>query len=120
MNANIHSHPIAESRNRVIPVAIRSLVRGSETELLEEIMPLVRRQSVWLDLSRVERIDGAGLAALIALYRAASEAGRCFGVTNPTPHAKEILCLVGLDKFLLNEVSEEGLCPEPETAQNAA
>jgi len=101
-------------------VNIRSLVRGAETELLEEIMPLLRRQSVWLDLSRVERIDGAGLAALIALYRAASEAGRCFGVTNPTPHAKEILCLVGLDKFLLNEDSEEGVCPEPETAQNAA
>jgi len=120
MNANIYSHFIAESHNAVIPVGIRSLVRGPETELLEEIMPLVRRQSVWLDLSRVERIDAAGLASLIALYRAASEAGRCFGVTNPTPHVKEILCLVGLDKFLLNEDSEEGGFPRPETAQNAA
>ena len=120
MSANVRSHPITKSLNPVVSVSILSLVRGTETELLEEIMPLVQRQSLWLDLSRVERIDAAGLAALIALYRAAREAGRCFGVTNPTPHAKEILCLVGLDKFLLNEDSEEGVCPEPETAQNAA
>ena len=120
MNVNITSRPSAESPNSVVSVGIRRLVRGTETGLLEEIMLLVQRQSVWLDLSCVERIDAAGLAALIALYRAAGESGRCFGVTNPTPHVREILCLVGLDKFLMNENSEEAGCPESEVARNAA
>ena len=120
MKSNIHSHPIAQRPNPVTRVDIRNLVRGAETELLEEIMPLVRRQSVRLDLSRVERIDAAGLAALIALYRAASEGGRCFGVTNPTPHVREVLSLVGLDKVLMNEDSAGVECAEVDVAQSAA
>ena len=120
MSTNVRSHPITKSLNPVVSVSILSLVRGTETELLEEIMPLVQRQSLWLDLSRVERIDAAGLAALIALYRAAREAGRCFGVTNPTPHVREILSLLALDKFLMNEGSAEVGCPEPEIARSAA
>lgn len=120
MNAIVHSHPTVENPNPVIPVGIRSIVWGAETEMLEEILPMVRHQSLRLDLSRVERIDAAGLAALIALYRAACEAGHYFGVTNPTPHVREILSLVGLEKFLMNEDSKEVGCPEPETAQTAA
>lgn len=119
MNAIIDSHSIVESPNSIVPEGIRSLVRGAETELLEQMMPVVRRQSVRLDLSRVERIDAAGIAALISLYRAACEAGRCFGVTNPTPHVREVLRLVGVDRFLMNESSGEG-CPEPEMEQSAA
>ena len=75
---------------------------------------------MWLDLGRVERIDAAGIAALITLYRAACEAGQCFGVTNPTPHVREILELVGLDRFLLFDNGDEGGCREPELAQSAA
>lgn len=120
MNAIINSRPIAESPNPVMSEGLHSLVRGTEAEFLEQMMPLVRRQSVCLDLGRVERIDAAGIAALIELYRAAREAGRCFGVTNPMPHVKEILGLVGLDRFLMNESSGEDGCPEPEMAQNAA
>ena len=120
MNGIINSRPIAESPNFVVPEGLDSLVRGTEAELLNQIMPLVQSQSVWLDLACVERIDAAGIAALIALYRAAREAGRCFGVTNPTPHVSEILSLVGLDRFLMNESSGEDGCPESEMAQNAA
>jgi anti-anti-sigma factor len=120
MNVNIHSHPIGQRPNPVVPVGIRSLMRGAETKLLEEIMPLVRHQSVWLDLSCVDRIDAAGLAALIALYRAACEGGHRFGVKNPAPHVREILSLVGLDRFLMNEDSAEVECLEMEVAQTAA
>lgn len=120
MNVILNSRPIAESADLIVPESLDSLVRGTDAELLDQMMPLVRRQSVWLDLSRVERIDAAGIAALIALYRAAREAGRCFGVTNPTPHVSEILSLVGLDRFLMNESSGEDGCPESEMAQNAA
>lgn len=119
MNAMIHSHSIVESPDPVVPEGLSSLVRGAEADLLEQMMPVVRRQSVRLDLSRVERIDAAGIAALISLYRAACEAGRCFGVTNPTLHVREILRLVELDRFLMNESSGEG-SPEPEMEQSAA
>jgi anti-anti-sigma regulatory factor len=120
MNGIISSHPNPQTPNCVVPEGIGSLVRGADVQLLEQIMPLVCRQSVWLDLGSVERIDAAGIAALITLYRTACEAGRCFGVTNPTPHVREILALVGLDRFLLSDKDEEDGCREPELAQSAA
>lgn len=120
MNRTPHFDSYPENPNIVAPDGINSLVRGAEAQLLEQMLPMVRRQSVWLDLGRVERIDAAGIAALITIYRAACDAGRCFGVSNPTPHVKEILRLVGLDKFLMNENSSENGCPEPEMARSAA
>ncbi|HEV2325682.1 MAG TPA: STAS domain-containing protein [Terracidiphilus sp.] len=120
MDGTIHSYSFPESPNRVVPEGVTSLVRGAESHLLEQIMPIVRHRSVWLDLGCVERIDAAGIAALITLYRAARDAGRCFGVTNPNPHVREILRLVGLDRFLMNESSAEAGCPEPDMAQSAA
>ena len=55
---------------------IAELVRGSEEDLLAWLAPLVLQQSVTLDLGTVERIDAAGIAALISLYSAASQAGQ--------------------------------------------
>jgi anti-anti-sigma factor len=81
------------------------LVRGSEQGLLAWLSPLVRLQSVTLDLRSVERIDAAGIAALISLYSAASQAGHSFTVANPAHHVAEILTLVGLDRILLPERS---------------
>jgi anti-anti-sigma factor len=81
------------------------LVRGTEQDLLTWLSPLVRQQSVTLDLRTVERIDAAGIAALISLYSAASQAGHSFMVANPSPHVAEILALVGLDRILLPEHS---------------
>jgi len=77
------------------------LVRGSEEALLIRLTPLVRHQSVRLDLSAVKRIDAAGIAALIALHAYAHEAGYSFSVVNPTPHVAEILSLVGLERILV-------------------
>ena len=119
MDAILNSHPVSESPSPVIPDG-NSLVRGAEARLLQQVMPLVRQQSVRLDLGRVERIDAAGIAALITIYRAACAAGRRFGVTNPTPHVREILILVGLDRFLMAENQAQDCCPEPELAQSAA
>jgi len=93
---------------------LTELVRGHDRRLLERMTPLVRRQSLTLDLHSVERIDAAGIAALILLYRSASEAGHCFSVSNPSPHVAEILAIVGLDRILVshNAVhnSHSGLC----------
>ena len=50
---------------------LTELVRGSEAGLIDEMTPMVQCGSVRLDLNRVERIDAAGIAALISLYRTA-------------------------------------------------
>jgi anti-anti-sigma factor len=89
--------------NRLTQVAgLAELVRGNEQILLAQLSPLVRRQDMTLDLCAVERIDAAGIAALIALYAAAREAGYRFTVANPSPHVAEILTLVGLERILVS------------------
>src|SRR5277367_3748308 len=65
---------------------VHQLVRGREPEILEELQPLVESRSVRLDLSSIERIDAAGLAALVSLYCAARKAGYDFAVVNPSRH----------------------------------
>lgn len=95
---------------------LTELVRGNEQCLLSRLTPMVRRQSVTLDLGQVERIDAAGIAALISLHANAYEAGQCFNVVNPTAHVAEILRLVGLDRILLSHTamkrSHSGSCIE--------
>jgi anti-anti-sigma factor len=88
---------------------VRQLVRGRELEILEELQPLVESRSVRLDLSAVERIDAAGLAALVSLYCASRKAGHDFAVVNPSRHVARIMAIVGLDGILVTKVSEETL-----------
>ena len=88
---------------------VHEFVRGREQELLEELRPLVRTQSVRLDLSSIERIDAAGLAALILLYCDACKAGHEFSVVHPSRRVARILALVGLDRILVAKGSEESL-----------
>lgn len=85
------------------------LVRGNEQRLLERLLPLVRHQSIALNLECVTRIDAAGLAALIKLYCAAHQAGHSFSVSHLTPQVKEILSLVGLDRVLQSQNTDENL-----------
>jgi len=80
--------------------ALRELVRGNEQLLLERVAPLVRRQSICLDLSSVERIDAAGVAALISLYSIAHSAGQVFSICGALPRVREILGLLGLEPIL--------------------
>lgn len=79
------------------------LVRGSDQDLMLRLSPLVRQQDVSLDLRDVERIDAAGIAALISLYGTAREAGHSFTVANASARVAEILALVGLDRILLSQ-----------------
>lgn len=120
MNGVMNPNPVPENSDFIVPNGINNLVRGAEAGLLQQVLPLLRSRSVRLDLGSVERIDAAGIAALITLYRAACSAGRHFGVTNPKPHVREILTLVGLDRFLMTEGKAQGCSPEPELAQSAA
>jgi anti-anti-sigma factor len=77
------------------------LVRGSEGQILQELLPRVREGSVALNLSGVMRMDAAGIAALISLYRASLEAGTDFSIVSPSTHVAELLHIVGLDSILV-------------------
>lgn len=85
------------------PGTMTELVRGKEEALLERLKPLVSTQPVTLDMRAVERIDAAGIAALISLYCVAFRAGYRFTVANATGHVEEILLLVGLERILGSE-----------------
>jgi anti-anti-sigma factor len=87
------------------PVAVIAvnceLVRGSEERVIEEILPRVKQESVALDLSGVERIDAAGIAALITLYCTSVEAGTEFFVVDPSSRVLDLLRVVGLESILI-------------------
>jgi anti-anti-sigma factor len=82
------------------------IVRGQEDKFLGQLEPMVRTHSIELDMSQVERIDAAGIAALIRLYCDAVQAGRQFSVLNPQPHVHEIMSIVGIDRVLMAASSE--------------
>ncbi len=91
-----------ERRTTVEAIQLTELVRGQEEWLLERVMPLVSQQDVCLDLSSVERIDAAGIAALISLYSMANSTGHFFTTCGASQRVVEILALVGLDRILLS------------------
>ena len=82
------------------PAEAIELVRGREKDLLAWLSPMVRRQNVTLDLHSIQRIDAAGISALISLYSKARQSGHRFSVANLSPHVAEVLRLVGLERIL--------------------
>lgn len=86
------------------PNGMTELVRGNDHCLVAQLEPLVRQQNVTLDLHAIGRIDAAGIAALIALYGCARDAGHEFKLCNVPARVTQILTLVGLDAILLLRV----------------
>jgi anti-anti-sigma factor len=99
---------------------VEELVRGQEQEFLRQLQPLVRRQDVTLSFDHIERIDAAGLAALITLYCDSCKAGHTFAISNPSPHVLEILAIVGLDRLLVSRNAERISCFRTEFEETAA
>jgi anti-anti-sigma factor len=91
----------------------KELVKGREQEILEKLRPLVESRSVRLDLSSIERIDAAGLAALVSLYRVACSAGHEFAVVHPSRRVARILAIVGLDRILVSKELGEAMPTGP-------
>ena len=120
MNGTMCIEEITMNVEAARPSQLTELVRGSEQRLIDEISPLVRCQSVSLDLASVERIDAAGIAALISLYRIASESGHRFSISKASPHVAEMLALVGLDGILLSHNAKQPSHSASRLAQNAA
>lgn len=108
-----------ESANHT-EILLTDLVCGQDHRLLNRLTPLVRRQSLSLDLSSVQRIDAAGIAALIALYRAASVAGNRFTVSNASSRVIKILTLVGLNRILVSQNAARASYSGPRLRKNAA
>jgi anti-anti-sigma factor len=81
---------------------LTELILGHERDLVARVAPLVRGQSIALDLSQVERVDAAGIAALVELYAIACQAGHSFYILNAGPHVAEVLRLCGLDRILIS------------------
>jgi anti-anti-sigma factor len=77
------------------------LVRGTEAQVIRELLPRVKQESVTLNLAGVERIDAAGIAALITLYCSSVEARTEFYIVDPSPHVLELLRIVGLESILI-------------------
>lgn len=93
----------------VVIIAVQNdLVRGNETQIVDELLTRVQQESIALDLSNVERIDAAGIAALITLYCSAVQAGTDFSVAAPSAHVLELLRLVGLESILIAEARPRG------------
>jgi anti-anti-sigma factor len=78
------------------------LLRGEDARLVERLQPMVMASNVALDLACVDRIDAAGITALLALYHSARKAGHRFSVTNASERVAGVLSVVGLDGFLLS------------------
>jgi len=100
--ASAHNSPVA-----VIAVNCE-LVRGMEARVVDELLPRVKMESVALDLSGVERIDAAGIAALITLYCTSVQAGTEFFVVDPSAHVLELLQIVGLESILISDERPTG------------
>ncbi|HEU5351069.1 MAG TPA: STAS domain-containing protein [Terracidiphilus sp.] len=102
---------------RIAPDDLNELVRGQELTFVERLTPLVRQQSIVLDFTHVDRVDAAGIAALIALYGTAQGAGHSFVITGVCAHVREVLTLVGLDRILLshnaNPCGADPNCADP-------
>jgi len=84
------------------------LVRGAESQIIDELLPRVQQESVALNLAGVERIDAAGIAALITIYCTAVESGTEFSVVAPSPRVLELLRLVGLESILVADARPRG------------
>ena len=83
------------------PEGMTELVRGSDQRLVWQVEPMVRDKDIILNCQNIERIDAAGIAALISLYGSAISAGHSFHVCNVKAHVQEVLSIVGLERILV-------------------
>ena len=102
------------------PAGMTELVRGSDLKLVVHVEPLARATNVILNFEPIERIDAAGIAALISLYGSARDAGYTFRVCNVRAHVEEVLSLVGLDDILVAGYASWGAPVHTELTQTAA
>ena len=103
---NVVRWPISTS-SRVLCVdgPLRTPIDGA---LRHRVQRLVRagERLILLDLSRVTRIDAAGIGELVRAYNLARAEAATLQVVNPTPWVEEIIQRVGLDEILIAETAD--------------
>lgn len=119
IEANPCAQPREMSNRQQLPVREEppvKLILGEDASFLAHVAPLVRDYNVTLDFSKVERVDAAGISALLALYHGANDSGHCFRVINVSNRVAQIFSVVGLDRFLLshNAVRPFDFGPNPQ------
>jgi anti-sigma B factor antagonist len=73
---------------------------ASATKLRDELLTALanRPPRLVVDLSQVTFLDSTGLAALVAVYRRATEQETVFALAAPTRIAGKVLSITGLDR----------------------
>ncbi len=79
------------------------LIRGQEDRLLTLLLPLLERNDLVLDVSRVQSIDAAGIGLLVFLHQCADRAGTSLTLVHPSERLLQMLSLVHLDQVLLQQ-----------------
>jgi anti-sigma B factor antagonist len=81
------------------------LARGVREAVLDGSPSMVQ-----VDLRDASLLDSTGLGALIEGFRAASDFGVRFVVTNPTPTLRRVLSVTGLTEFFGLTAAEDNAC----------
>ena len=68
----------------------------------------------------IQRIDAAGISALVALYTAAQDAGHMLTLSNVSARVAEVLAVVGLDGLLLHRDAVQNSYSGPHFLRPAA
>ena len=84
----------------VVVRCVGRIVLGETETLRKAVLSQSRRQTVVLDLARVDAIDGTGIGLLVFLHGWAGAAGIDLQLLNPTRLVRELLQLTNLDSVL--------------------
>ncbi len=88
---------IHDLRETAVVHCVGRVVVGETETLRKAVLSQSSRQTVVLDLARVDAIDGSGLGLLVFLHGWARAGGIDLQLMNPTRHVRELLQLTNLD-----------------------
>ena len=93
----------------VVVRSVGRIVLGEIETLRKAVLSQLRRQTVVLDLARVDAVDGSGIGLLLFLHWWASTVGIDLRLMNPTQLVRELLELTNLDSVFTILSSEDGI-----------
>ena len=74
---------------------------------IDDALDLNRPEKLIIDVGNVDFMDSSGLGLIMGRYAKAKELNIALIVRNPSPRAKKMLVLAGLEKIIEIEESEE-------------
>ena len=99
---------IARKGNTTIVRCVGRIVVGEElSKLRDAVLCELNKQTIVLDLTEVEAIDGSGIGLLVFLQGWTRAGGMELKLMNPTQHVRELLKLTDLDSVFEIFFSED-------------